>query len=335
MDISIATICSQEFAMFEAWLKHWCDVKQIKEIVVIDTSEFKQLNDSFGLNVKTNEFKEKLKELTKKYRKLLVYDLNWNNSFCAARNFSLSMLKAKTEWVLFCDIDEFAVVSAQRLINQCEETNKAFSPDIIHIPHVRFKDFEELWFLKNDFPKIEITINTQRDLFFKAYPSPIKNTMTLYKRNFVFRWSGLIHEKLIEKENAKRILCGTQEFKDVHGGMFHYSKVNLDKMPLMGHYDCLNRKLKAKYLNESEGFVEGIKRAKYRLISSVVYDNEVFNKSKVEDAMLNKNKKYIEYLGEKQIKETNKEHIILKKSIYNAYGLNSKEIKDLGNVRSN
>ncbi len=103
-----------------------------------------------------------------------VYNFEWINDFSKARNFSLN--KAKNDWVLFLDADEF-------------------------IESIDIKEFEK--FLKNNNDKVVGLVDLQNIHFDNLVASGGLMLRIFNKSNYEFQ--GKVHESVVPKTNIQTI----------------------------------------------------------------------------------------------------------------------------------
>jgi glycosyltransferase involved in cell wall biosynthesis len=208
----------------------------------------------------------------------------WAGSFSKQRNIAIKL--ARSEWLVQPDIDE--IPCGNILDNDFYKFLCRQNINQIALPYIKFYDWNKLWFFKDG--------NTPRlkgDLVQMGF----KSTITVFKKGHLKGYSKDLHEMPIFNGEEKRLNLSYS----------HYLS-RLKEEFLIGHVDQAKHFEQARQNGTTVEYEMGLKRARYRLISDVVYDGRLYDKQWAEKALKENNKEMLEELGAAQLKEFLNQH---------------------------
>ncbi|MGJ3204182.1 tetratricopeptide repeat-containing glycosyltransferase family 2 protein [Geobacillus thermoleovorans] len=178
MKISACLITKNEEKNIERCINSFKDI--VQEIIVVDTGsedETVALAKRLGAN---------------------VYHFEWNNSFADARNFAIE--KARGDWIIFLDADEYFYGDCAKLLPQILEQLKDYEGLLI-----KFKDFDED-------SKKQIQEGT---------------LLRVFKNAPYIRYKGNIHETVFNKRQKMKLANIRDSGVEIHHTGYSLNKIKL------------------------------------------------------------------------------------------------------------
>ncbi len=183
--ISLCLIVKDEIKVIEKCLNSVYEkmATVIDDVVVVDT----------GSTDGTRNFLDKFK--------CRVFDFEWCNDFAKARNFSLG--KAKNDWVLVLDADEFLLeCNVEQLLNYIKKENEQ---TVGEIEVYNYGGFDELSYTKALIPRVFNKKFVEYKGIIHEEPSLKSGGVPkLYKVDISIGHTGYIDEVALEKKKADR-----------------------------------------------------------------------------------------------------------------------------------
>jgi len=265
--ITIASICRNEEAMIEAWLKILEEQPIIDKILILDTGS-------------TDNTLSKING-----KKIKAYKKPWEADFSKPRNFLINEAKTiNNEFIWMLDIDEIPSKNLFNYLNKELENLKKF--DVLMFPYIEFWDFDKPCF--RHLPKKTALFNNF------IYYEPFKPNICLIKNKLNFKYENSLHETLsfdnlnISNYFASKSNSYITPINDIYNENF------------VSHFSFPKYKKTAKMNSTSLEYELGLKRLNYRKIKPAITNNKEYTK---EWASEERSYKEIEQLGKDQIEQ--------------------------------
>jgi glycosyltransferase involved in cell wall biosynthesis len=239
-------------------------------------------------------------EIARSYDRVQVMVVPWKNDFARQRNIAIKL--CKSPWVFQPDIDEMPCGKA---LDSVEFPSDPRVNQII-IPYIKFYDWNKLWFFKNNVPTLKSDM---------VEMAANKSTTTIFSKKHLRGYNKSLHEMPMISENPVHYVLTP-------------ARIPLDdlgKTFFMGHFDQAKHFEQARQNGTTVEYEMGVKRVRYRLISSATYSGKVYDQEWAKEALKPGNEAMIEELGREQLKSFMDEHFLLEK--YNAFPLLCDTIK--------